>query len=129
MASANIVVLAGNVVAAPELKFLGAKQTPKCVFRLAVNNGYGENKKTGFYDIETWAKTAEFCDKFLDKGKPVLVTGELCQDQWENKEDGKKYSKVYVKGNNVEFLGPKPKDSESGPSEDDNSGDDDTAPF
>ena len=117
----NKVILKGNLVADPEARSVGAKSTPLTKFRLAVN----DFKKTVFIDVDTWEKTAQNCAKFLTKGSPVLVEGRLELDEWE--DQGKKRSKVYVVGTNVEFLG---KSDDAPKSESTNSvEDDDDVPF
>ena len=50
-------------------------------------------------------KVGENCNKYLTKGKRVLVEGRLKTNAWTNK-DGDKRSKVYVVANSVQFLSP-----------------------
>lgn len=109
MASFNQVTLLGNLTRDPELKY-----TPsgKCIaeFGLAVNRKYttesGEKKEeTTFVDITFFAKTAEVVGKYLRKGDPVLLTGRLKLDQWEDKNGGGKRSKLSVVGDSMQLIG------------------------
>ena len=50
----------------------------------------------------------------ITKGRQVLAEGRLVQDTWE--KDGKKQSKLYVKADNVQFMGGKPEKKNEGSS-------------
>ena len=106
-ASLNKVLLMGNLTRDPELKF-----TPNgkavCDLGMAINDSYkaqdGTIKETVTYvDVEVWGRTAENCKQYLAKGRPVFVEGQLKLDQWE--KDGKKYSRLKVRGERIQFLG------------------------
>jgi single-strand DNA-binding protein len=112
MATANKVILIGNLTRDPELRY-----TPQgkavCEFAIAVNSSY-TNKQSGqkveevsFIDIVAWGKTGEVVAEYLKKGRPVYVEGRLKQDRWESPE-GKKMSKIRVTAENIQFLGAKP---------------------
>jgi len=97
----NKIIIQGNLVKDPELKDLGNSQL--CKFTLASNRQYKDQEETCFIDIIAWGKLAELCDKYLLKGKPVLIEGRLQQDTWETK-DGDKRSKHVIVANEVVFL-------------------------
>ncbi|MEI7436720.1 MAG: single-stranded DNA-binding protein [bacterium] len=106
MASANFVLLIGNLTADPEVRNAGGSSVSD--LRLAVNDRYknkaGEEvENTCFVDVTVWGQTAENCGKYLHKGSPVLVEGRLQYDQWEGK-DGTKRSKLRVQASRVQFL-------------------------
>lgn len=108
MASFNRVILMGNLTRDPELRY-----TPGGVavtdLSLAVNEvrGRGDDRKetAHFFDVTVWDRMAENCSQYLTKGSPVLVEGRLVQDTWEDRETGKKRSKIKVVANTVQFLG------------------------
>ena len=107
MASANFVLLIGNLTADPEVRNAGG--TSVSDLRLAVSDRYknkaGEQiENTCFVDVTVWGQQAENCGKNLRKGSPVLVEGRLQYDQWEGK-DGTKRSKLRVNAARVQFLG------------------------
>lgn len=74
-------------------------------FSLAVDDGYGENKKTYWLSVVVWDKLAERCANALRKGSKVLVEGKLTTRTYE--KDGKKNTAWDIVGFSVEFLDPK----------------------
>lgn len=50
---------------------------PVLSFSVAVNDGYGENKSTMWFDCSMFGKRGEKLVDFLEKGKEVTITGEL----------------------------------------------------
>jgi len=54
-------------------------------FSVAVDDGYGENKSTMWFDIALWGKRGDAIAKFLTKGTKVCVTGEFGQRHHEGK--------------------------------------------
>lgn len=106
----NNVLITGRLTAAPETKYT---KTGKCVvdFTLAVDRGWGENKKTSFINCQVWEKRAEvLANSGIDKGHRLLVEGEWAQQSWET-TDGQKRRKDFVNISNFEFLEGKKKDS------------------
>ena len=94
----NKVLLIGNVVKDTESK--SVKNTSVARFRLAVDDTIKKDSVL-YIDVEAWDKQAEFAEKWLKKGKGVIVDGRLCMDSWE--KDGKKENKIYVKAQDVRF--------------------------
>ena len=86
----NKVILVGRLTKEPEVRY-----TPngKAVasFTLAVDNGFGENKKTDFIPIVVWGNSAEFCGNNLNKGSKVLVDGRLQVRSYDAKDGSKRY--------------------------------------
>ena len=86
----NKVILVGRLTKEPEVRY-----TPngKAVasFTLAVDNGFGENKKTDFIPIVVWGNSAEFCGNNLSKGSKVLVDGRLQVRSYDAKDGSKRY--------------------------------------
>ena len=109
----NKVIIQGNLVQAPEFKDLGNSQL--CKFTLASNRKYKDTEEACFVDIITWGNLASLCDKYLSKGKPVLVEGRLKQDKWET-PDGQKRSRLTIVANEVVFL-PRSEKNEGGTAE------------
>jgi len=108
MASMNKVFLMGNLTRNADLRFTPGGSAV-CEFGLAVNRRYvanGQEKdEPCFVDIVVWGKQAESCNRFLEKGSPVLIEGRLHYDQWEDKETGGKRSRLRVVAERVQFLG------------------------
>ena len=83
-----------------------AAQTQKAVarFTLAIDDGYGENKKTNFISIVVFGKQAENCERFIGKGSLVGIHGRLQTGSYTNK-DGVTVYTTDVIADRVEFLG------------------------
>ena len=110
MASLNKVLLIGNLTRDPELKY-----TPKgqaiCEISMAMNRRYlvdGEKREEVTYvDVTFWGKGAEIVSQYMKKGSPIYVEGRLKLDSWEDKETGKKQSRLRITGEEFQFLGSK----------------------
>ena len=51
-----------------------------------------------------WGRQAELANQYLAKGRGAYIEGRLQMDTWEDKESGKKRSKLKVIGENLQFL-------------------------
>ena len=98
MASFNKVILVGNLTADPELK-----KTPSGVsvtsFSIAVNRRFtkqGEQTQTDFINIVAWRQTAEFVARYFNKGKPILICGQLQTRSWTDQNGQKRYTTEVV---------------------------------
>lgn len=103
MASFTSFTIMGHLTADPEIRYT-ASGVPVCTFAVAVNsrrkNGEGQaTEHVDFFRITTKFKLADLCLKFLQKGRPVFVNGEL--ESW--KGEGK-FGINFV-ANTVQFLG------------------------
>lgn len=86
----NSVVIQGRLTKPPETRFTQS-QKPVASFTLAVDRDFGE-KETDFVSCVAWNKTAEFVQKYLDKGSMAIVTGRLQSRDWTDKEGQKRKS-------------------------------------
>jgi len=109
MNSVNIIGRVGQDI---EVRFT---QSGKAVaeLNLAVDDGWGENKKTAWIGVVLWGATAELAGKALQKGDRVGISGRLSQDEWEDKTTGKKQRKTKITGENMTLLSPKREQSET----------------
>ena len=48
------------------------------------------NKQTDFIDCVAWRNTAEFVDKYLTRGRMVIVSGRLQMREWTDKNSNKR---------------------------------------
>jgi len=103
MANFNKVIIVGNITRDIELRYTPSG-TAVADITVAVNEKRKDQETTAFVDCTMWDKTAENCAEYLGKGSPILVEGRLQQDNWEDKETGKKRSKLKVVASNVQFL-------------------------
>jgi len=100
--SINQVILMGRLTRDPEQR---TTTTGKTIanFSIAVDRG-GQEDAADFFDVTAWEKLGELVMQYLAKGRRVLVQGRLRQDSWDDKETGKKRSRVEVVATDVTFL-------------------------
>jgi single-strand DNA-binding protein len=106
----NKIILSGRWSKEIDLKYT-AQGTAVAKSSIAVDDGYGDKKKTNFFDVEMWGKTAENTATYSSKGKKVLLEGRIKAEKWE--KEGKTYYAFKVVADQVEFIEPKPKDGTS----------------
>ncbi len=112
MANLNKVMLIGNLTRDPELRHT-PKGTSVTELGLAINRvWYDDNKQkqedTTFVDVTFWGRQAESIQQYLTKGRPIFIEGRLQLDSWDDKETGKKRSKLRVIGESFQFIDSKP---------------------
>jgi len=105
----NQVNLVGRLTADPEFSHVGAKETPLCKFRLAVNRRRGENRAVAFLDCDSWGRVAEIIAEYTQKGSELRVSGYLRQDSWRDDNDNPR-SKLVVVAEDVS-LGARPRET------------------
>ncbi len=110
MSSYNKIIMLGNLTRDPETKTLSNGHVV-CNFAIASSkkhkNKSGEmTEETCFIDVNVWGIQAENCQKYLTKGKQVLVDGRLKQENWQDK-DGNKRSKHSLNAESIVFMGSK----------------------
>ncbi len=88
----NKVILQGNLTEDPVVKTHG--ENSFTIFCIAVQDGYGDKKKTFFFDCIASGKTGENIAKYFDKGKPILAEGKLYTRK--NDESGYKENKISI---------------------------------
>ena len=91
----NKVILAGRIVADPELK-----QTQSGValvtFRLAVNRRFTsrdsqQQSEADFFNVTAWRNTAEFIAKYFRKGSAICICGSIQNRTWTDQQGVKHY--------------------------------------
>lgn len=104
-ASYNKVILVGNLVRDPEIRYVGSG-AGVTKFSIAVNPNKRDAKPedTLFVDIVAWEKLAETCNTYLKKGSNVLVEGRLVIRSYDDK-DGNKRKATEVVINAMQMLG------------------------
>ena len=95
------VTVVGSLGRDPEVK---STPTGKKVanFSVAVDQGFGDAKKTEWVNIVVWEKLAELTERFLKKGKTVALSGTLQTRSWE--KDGVKQYRTEVVARDLTFL-------------------------
>lgn len=102
----NSVILEGNLVRDPVLSEPSAG-FKVCKFTIGVNKFYKNRndeavQEASFFDVESFGKLAESCQKKASKGRGVRVVGRLKQDTWKDGA-GKTQSKVFVVAEHIEY--------------------------
>lgn len=100
--SINQVILMGRLTRDPEQRTTTTGKTIAS-FSIAVDRG-GQEDQADFFDVTAWEKLGELVVQYLSKGRRCLVQGRLRQDSWDDKETGKKRSRVEVVATDVTFL-------------------------
>ena len=111
MASLNKVMIIGNVSSEPEMRFT-PNGNPITSFRVATNRVYttidGKRKQeTEWFNIVTWDRLAEQCNRFMIKGQLVYAEGRLHTRTWQS-QDGQRRYRSEVIANRVLFLDRRP---------------------
>jgi single-strand DNA-binding protein len=116
MASLNKVLLLGNLVRDPEVRYT-ASGTPVSTFSLAVNRrmrqGDDWRDEVCFIDVITFGRQAETVGEYLAKGRAALIEGQLRWRSWDG-GDGQRRSKHEVIAERVQFLPPQRDDTVEG---------------
>jgi len=100
--SINQVILMGRLTRDPEQRSTSTGKTIAS-FSIAVDRG-GQEDAADFFNVTAWEKLGELVMQYLAKGRRVLVQGRLRQDTWDDKETGKKQSRIEVVATDVTFL-------------------------
>jgi len=100
--SINQVILMGRLTRYPEIR---TTTTGKSIasFSLAVDR-QTQDDQADFFDITAWEKLGELANQYLSKGRRCLVQGRLRQDSWDDKETGKKRTRIEVVATDITFL-------------------------
>lgn len=86
----NSVIITGNVVRDAELRYTST-QKPVLGFTVACNRqGQDGQSAADFFPVVLWGKSAEALEKYLTKGKSVLVKGRLQTRSYESKTGEKR---------------------------------------
>ena len=106
MASFNKVILIGNLTADPELKQT-TSGVSVCRFSIAVQRRFGRNDQgqtpADFFNIVAWRQSAEFVARYFKKGRAILVSGQIQNDNWTDGQGVKHYSTSIV-ADEVSFV-------------------------
>ncbi len=108
MNARNKVQLIGNVGNDPEIKtFEGGKKLANLT--IATNEAYKNDKgekveDTQWHRVSAWGKTAEIIEKYVTKGKEIIIEGKLSHRSYEDKNGEKRYTTEVV-ANEILLLG------------------------
>jgi single-strand DNA-binding protein len=114
----NRVILMGNLARDPDIRHTPNKQK---VARITVAVGrQWKNKVTGelqshtdFVPVVAWTFLADICDRYLRKGRPVLVEGRLQVREYEDAKTGTRKWATEVVADNIVMLSAGRRDDDS----------------
>lgn len=95
----------GRITRRPELRRTNSGKAVTS-FSIAVEDDFKSadgKKTTTFVEIVAWGSLAELVDRYLDKGRMVVVSGRLANRDWTDK-DGNKRRTTEIIASNVYFC-------------------------
>ena len=106
----NRVIIMGRLTKDPDIRFTPNKQK---VARITVATGrQWKNKMTGelqshtdFISVTAWSFLADLCEKYLKKGRQVLVEGRLSTRDYDDVKTGQHRWVTEVVAENIVLLG------------------------
>ena len=100
--SINQVILLGRLTRDPEQRTTASGKNVVS-FSIAVDR-QSQDDQADFFNITAWDKLGDLVMQYLSKGRRVLIQGRLRQDSWEDKDTGKRQSRIEVNASDVTFL-------------------------
>lgn len=98
----------GNVGSEPELKTIPGSNTMLAEVSIAFNRSYKKGDKwentTAWAHVRFWGKLAELVSKNVHKGSCICVDGRIDQEEWSDKETGKKRTKLVFVANDFHLV-------------------------
>lgn len=102
MGNYNRIILVGNVVRDPEIRYVQSG-SPVTNFTVAVNRKAKQGDSVDYIDVAAWDKLAEISNTYLRKGVSVLVEGRLSIRSYESKS-GEKHKPAEVVISLIQML-------------------------
>lgn len=98
--SLNKVILQGRVGAKPIVREVSERKVAQ--FSLATTDGYGENQHTEWHNIVAWTPVAELVEKYVDKGRELLIEGRIRTRKYTNSA-GEDRAITEILANSIQF--------------------------
>lgn len=109
----NSVQLLGRLARDPEVRYTqGENATSVARFTVACNRKYKKNseQEADFISCVAFGKTAEFIERYFNKGSSIALNGRIQTGSYTNKDGSKVYTTDVVV-ESLEFVGKKSDDS------------------
>lgn len=110
MSGINNCTFTGRLVKTPELRTVREDKVV-CSFSIAVESGYGDNKRVAYPSCFAWGSIARLVST-LDKGTMLGVESEMRESSYTDKNGVKRRAIEYYV-NNIHILSPKKKETEN----------------
>ena len=109
MAGINKVILVGNLGKDPEVRHLESGSVV-ANFPLATSEVYTDKNgqkvtQTEWHNVVLWRRNAEVAEKYLSKGRQVLVIGEVEDPSTWTDRDGNQRASLEVTATTIKFIG------------------------
>ena len=104
MSGYNKIQMMGRLSSDTEHRTTAQKGTSVVEFSMAVDSGWGNNKKTCFINCTVWGKQADFVSQYFSKGDPIFIEGRLDFERWDDKTTGNKRSRHKITVERVMFT-------------------------
>ena len=104
----NKVILCGRLTADPELRKTNTGVSVT-TFTVAVDRRFqekGKERQTDFINVVAWRQSAEFVEKFFQKGSMIAVRGSIQTRRYED-NNGNKRTAFEIIADEVSFCGSK----------------------
>ena len=102
----NKVIMIGNLASDPE-PFTTQSGISCSTFRIAVQRRFANAqgvREADFFTVIAWRQTADFCNRYLTKGRKVAVEGSI-QNRSYDAQDGSKRYVTEIMADSVEAVG------------------------
>ena len=103
----NKVILIGNLGKDPEIRYT-QNGTAVANFTLATTDQWTKDgdtqERTEWHNIVAWARLAEICNQYLQKGRQVYIEGRIQTRKWEDRDGNTRYTTEVV-AQNMQMLG------------------------
>ena len=102
-------IIVGNLGQDPEMRNLQDGNSV-CSFRVAVNERWNDRRtgerreRTTWYRVSAWAALGETCNRYLSKGRQVMVIGSVSVNAFTNRE-GEPAASLELRAREVRFMG------------------------
>lgn len=101
----NSIFIIGNIGQKPVIKTL-PRGDKVANFSVGTPSGFGQNKKTIWFSVVIYGKTADVIEQYTDKGSKILVQGRLEENTYTDKNGFEKTAFNLV-GSNIQLLSQK----------------------
>ena len=106
----NKAILIGNLGADPEIRYTQSG-TPVATFNIATTERWKDKdgqqqEQTEWHRIVAWARLAEICGEYLNKGSKVYIEGRIQTRKWQDQNGNDRYTTEIV-AREMKMLSPR----------------------
>lgn len=100
----NLVILMGRLTKDPEIRYTQTQKGDQmAIGRFSIAVDRRGKDETDFFNCTAFGKLGEFVEKYLTKGTKIVLTGQIQNDNYTNKEGQKVYATRII-ANEIEFA-------------------------